>query len=100
MFDPKVIEARLAALEAAAGTAVKEGEQSVVERLEALENFIAEKVLPLLPLLQEKNAGQVAGTGAAQTEGVVIPATELGEYRDPPQPAAESEQPSETKPAA
>lgn len=77
MFDPKATNEKISALEAKVG---------------ALESFISEKVLPLIPLLQEKNAGQVAGEGATAAEGVIIPATELGAYSEAPKPEGESEQ--------
>jgi len=63
-----------------------------VPRVSQLEAIIA-PLLPLIPVLERQFAGESAGVGAAQTEGVVIPAEEIGKYSDPAPVALESREP-------
>lgn len=79
IFNPKAVLARLEALEKKFVGDAEAVPADVEARLKVLEEGF-EKLLPILPLLRKNLDGEVAGNGASETAGVVIPASELGEY--------------------
>lgn len=82
-FNPKDVISRLEALEQKVGGEVREVAADTYSGFEARINRIElamERLEKLLPILEAKVAGQLAGVGAAESEGVVIPAAEIGAY--------------------
>lgn len=57
--------------------------EGFVPRLQKIEEIFS-LLLPLVPVLQKMALGEVAGTGAAQVEDVVIPSSELGLHSNDP----------------